>query len=134
MAFKRGSPFYVFLVVARKTCELGRRLVAGEVRREVELQVIAQVEELDHGAIIDGDAVLAAVFLGKDLFLAMGVDAIGAFGKIVLAKSSEVFAEMLLDGFSISESRRVDSGEAVADACLVGERAAFVARHAHRQN
>ena len=60
-----------FLVIPGEPGKFGRRFVAGEIPREVELEVIAEVEQLDHRAVVDRDAVFTPVFLGKHLFFAM---------------------------------------------------------------
>lgn len=54
-----------------------RELVALEVRPEVHVEIRAEVRELDHRVVVDGDALFAQAQLVEVLLLAMRPDALG---------------------------------------------------------
>ena len=62
-------------VIALENVLLHQRPVGAEVGAEVQIQIIAQIQHLDHGVVVDGHAVFQDPLDGGHFLLTVGVDA-----------------------------------------------------------
>ena len=62
-------------VIALENVLLHRRPVVAEVGAEVQIQIIAQIQHLNHGVVVDGHAVFQDLLDGGHFLLTVGVDA-----------------------------------------------------------
>ena len=61
-------------VIALENVLLHRRPVDAKVGAKVQIQIIAQIQYLDHGVVVDGHAVFQDLLDGGHFLLTVGID------------------------------------------------------------
>ena len=106
------------LVVSVKYVVVHRRQVVTEVGAEVHVQVLAHIEDLHHGIVVDRNAVGHAICNRSHFLFTMGVDPLLALCLGSIPQLLQEGGEVLLDVLGIAEAGGVDCHKAVADLAL----------------